>query len=102
MPETAYASPQNETITDNAVEAQLNTSAHGYFGEFGGQFVPETLMVALRELEAEYEAAKSDDAFKAELSGLLRDFAGRPTPLYFAERLTEHFGGAKIYLKRED
>jgi tryptophan synthase beta chain len=74
----------------------------GHFGEFGGQFVPETIMVALRELEEIYEAAKEDESFKSELASLLRDFAGRPTPLYFAERLTEHFGGAKIYLKRED
>jgi tryptophan synthase beta chain len=92
----------SEKTTDDDARNQLSTPEHGYFGEFGGQFVPETLMVALRELEAEYEAAKKDEAFKAELAGLLRDFAGRPTPLYFAERLTEHFGGAKIFLKRED
>jgi tryptophan synthase beta chain len=99
---TTNASPQSGEMTNHSVETQLSTPASGYFGEFGGQFVPETLMVALRELEAEYEAAKNDDAFKTELSGLLRDFAGRPTPLYFAERLTEHFGGAQIFLKRED
>jgi len=99
---TTTASLQSGELTDDSVEAQLSTPSVGYFGEFGGQFVPETLMVALRELEAEYEAAKNDDVFKAELSGLLRDFAGRPTPLYFAERLTQHFGGARIYLKRED
>jgi tryptophan synthase beta chain len=99
---TTTPSPQSGEMTNESVDTQLSTPAPGYFGEFGGQFVPETLMVALRELEAEYEAAKNDDAFKAELSGLLRDFAGRPTPLYFAERLTEHFGGAKIFLKRED
>jgi tryptophan synthase beta chain len=65
-------------------------------------FVPETLMSALHDLAAEYERAKTDQAFQAELSGLLRDFAGRPTPLYFAERLTTKLSGAKIYLKRED
>ena len=74
----------------------------GHFGEYGGQFVPETLMVALAELSAEYEKAKQDPAFQEELQTLLRDYVGRPTPLYFAERLTEHFGGAKIFLKRED
>jgi tryptophan synthase beta chain len=75
---------------------------HGHFGPYGGMFVPETLMSALHDLAAEYERAKTDQAFQAELSGLLRDFAGRPTPLYFAERLTTKLSGAKIYLKRED
>ena len=74
----------------------------GHFGPYGGMFVPETLMSALHELAAEYESAKDDPAFQNELSILLRDFAGRPTPLYFAERLTGKLGGAKIYLKRED
>jgi tryptophan synthase beta chain len=76
--------------------------AHGHFGPYGGMFVPETLMSALNDLAAEYERAKIDPAFQSELDGLLRDFAGRPTPLYFAERLTKNLGGAKIYLKRED
>jgi tryptophan synthase beta chain len=76
--------------------------AGGHFGPYGGMFVPETLMSALHELAAEYERAKADTKFQAELSALLRDFAGRPTPLYFAERLTNQLGGAKIYLKRED
>ena len=75
---------------------------HGHFGPYGGMFVPETLMSALRDLTAEYETAKSDPRFQRELDDLLRDFAGRPTPLYFAERLTENLGGGKIYLKRED
>ena len=77
-------------------------SRPGRFGVYGGRYVPETLMAALLELEHEYEAAKADAAFQAELAGLLKDFAGRPTPLYFAKRLTEELGGAKIYLKRED
>jgi tryptophan synthase beta chain len=76
--------------------------AHGHFGPYGGMFVPETLMSALNELAQEYERAKNDQAFQNELSGLLRDFAGRPTPLYFAARLTTNLGGPKIYLKRED
>src|ERR1700686_1471756 len=74
----------------------------GRFGVYGGRYVPETLMSALNDLAAEYERAKSDPTFQDELSTLLRDFAGRPTPLYFAERLTKKLGGAKIYLKRED
>src|SRR5271163_1543955 len=76
--------------------------ATGHFGPYGGMFVPETLMTALHELTAEYERARGDKKFQAELDYLLKDFAGRPTPLYFAKRLTESLGGAKIYLKRED
>src|SRR6266481_3473039 len=76
--------------------------AHGHFGVYGGMFVPETLMTALHELAAEYERAKNDPQFQNQLAQLLRDFAGRPTPLYFAERLTKKLGAAKIYLKRED
>src|SRR3954451_3073840 len=83
-------------------EAGILPDAHGHFGPYGGMFVPETLMAALHELAAEYERAKNDESFQNELSILLRDFAGRPTPLYFAERLTSRLGGAKIYLKRED
>ena len=74
----------------------------GYFGDFGGRFVPETLMHALCELEQAYSALEHDAEFQASFQTLLRDYAGRPTPLYFAERLTRHVGGAKIYLKRED
>src|SRR5437762_719568 len=76
--------------------------AHGHFGPYGGMFVTETLMSALNDLTAEYERAKVDPRFHRELDELLRDFAGRPTPLYFAERLTKNLAGAKIYLKRED
>jgi len=76
--------------------------ATGHYGQFGGMFVPETLMAPLQELSSAYDAAKADPAFHAELDGLLHDYVGRPTPLYFAERWTEKLGGAKIYLKRED
>ncbi|HVU34734.1 MAG TPA: tryptophan synthase subunit beta [Opitutaceae bacterium] len=74
----------------------------GHFGRYGGVFVPETLMTALEELGAAYGVARQDPKFQAELRHHLKEFAGRPTELYFAERLTEHCGGAKIYLKRED
>ncbi len=74
----------------------------GLFGRFGGQFVAETLMPLINELAAEYEKAKHDPAFLEELAYFQRDYVGRPSPLYFAERLTEHCGGAKIYLKREE
>ncbi|WP_034421944.1 tryptophan synthase subunit beta [Thermanaerosceptrum fracticalcis] len=75
---------------------------NSYFGEFGGQFVPETLMPVLLELEAAYEQYKDDSDFKEELRYYLTTYVGRPTPLYFARGLTEYLGGAKIYLKRED
>jgi tryptophan synthase beta chain len=74
----------------------------GRFGVYGGRYVPETLMAALDELEREYEKAKKDPQFRARLDVLLKTYAGRPTPLFFARRLTEQLGGAKIYLKRED
>jgi tryptophan synthase beta chain len=74
----------------------------GHFGKYGGQFVPETLMHPLEELEAAYESANRDPEFHAELDRLFHDYSGRPTPLYFAERLTRTWGGPKIYLKRED
>jgi tryptophan synthase beta chain len=74
----------------------------GRFGAYGGRYVPETLMAALEELEQAYALAKEDPTFQAELDDLLHNYCGRPTPLYFAKRLTEQCGGAKIYLKRED
>jgi tryptophan synthase beta chain len=74
----------------------------GRFGDYGGRYVAETLMPLILELEAEYKAARADPAFEAELNGYLKDYVGRPSPLYFAERLTAHFGGAKIYLKRDE
>lgn len=75
---------------------------HGRFGPFGGRYVPETLMNALIELEKSYRHYEDDAEFQAEISYLLKQYSGRETPLYYAERLTEHLGGAKIYLKRED
>src|SRR5437660_96491 len=74
----------------------------GHFGNYGGRFVAETLMPLILELEAAYAAAKQDPAFKKEMDGYRADYVGRPSPLYFAERLTAHLGGAKVYLKRED
>src|SRR5450432_2400846 len=74
----------------------------GRFGIYGGRFVPETLMPLILSLEKAYDEAKADPAFKAELNHLLKHYVGRPSPLYFAERLTEHLGGAKIYFKREE
>jgi tryptophan synthase beta chain len=74
----------------------------GRFGDYGGRYVAETLMPLVLELEQSYAEAKADPAFQAELSGYLKHFVGRPSPLYFAERMTERFGGAKIYFKRED
>ena len=74
----------------------------GRFGPYGGKYIPETLMAAVAELEEEYRAARADPAFEEELADLMRHYVGRPTPLYFASRLTEHLGGARIYLKRED
>ena len=74
----------------------------GYFGDYGGQFVPETLMPVLDELVTAYQEAKADKAFWSEFEALSCDYSGRPTPLYLAEKLTEHCGGARIFLKRED
>ena len=74
----------------------------GHFGIYGGRFVPETLMTALSELEEAYMEARADKEFQEEFEYYLREYAGRPNPLYYAEKLTEQFGGAKIYLKRED
>jgi tryptophan synthase beta chain len=76
--------------------------AHGRFGPYGGRYVPETLVAPLEELERAYGAAREDSQFKSELHSLLQNFAGRPTPLQFAARLSEHLGGPRIYLKRED
>jgi tryptophan synthase beta chain len=90
--ETMQEQRQSETWPD----------ARGRYGEFGGRYVPETLMHPVEELEQAFEAARADSAFQAELARLLKDFAGRPTPLFPARRLTDHLGGAQIFLKRED
>ncbi len=84
------------------VHGQASVRARGRYGVYGGRYVPETLIPALEELEAAYDAARRDSAFAAELDRYLRSLCGRPTPLYFARRLTETLGGARIYLKRED
>src|SRR5690606_40851629 len=80
---------------------ETETIQRGRFGRFGGRYVPETLIAALDELAAVNEAARQDEAFWAELDGLLRDYVGRPSPLYLARRLGEEVG-ARVYLKRED
>src|ERR1700724_3660156 len=82
--------------------AQTWPDIRGRFGPYGGRFVPETLVAPLEELERAYAEARSDERFGRELDGLLRNFAGRPTPLQFASRLTDHLGGPRIYIKRED
>jgi tryptophan synthase beta chain len=86
----------------NAVVSPNLPDAQGHFGPYGGRFVPETLMHPLQELEGEYQRAQKDPEFQREFEYYLREFCGRPTPLYLAERLTRDLGGAKIYLKRED
>jgi tryptophan synthase beta chain len=83
-------------------ELKTEPDERGHWGTYGGRYVPETLMAPLEELTAAYLSARKDPAFELELVTLLRDYAGRPTPLFYAARLTEHAGGAKIYLKRED
>jgi len=81
---------------------RLGPDEHGHFGIFGGRYVAETLMPLILELEQAYAEAKADPGYQVEMAGYLRHYVGRPSPLYFAERLTERFGGAKIYLKREE
>ncbi|HTT17702.1 MAG TPA: tryptophan synthase subunit beta [Candidatus Sulfotelmatobacter sp.] len=90
--------PRGSSSRDGSARA----NEPGRFGVYGGRYVPETLMAALEELEREYERAKKDPRFRARLDGLLKTYAGRPTPLFFARRLSEKLGGARIYLKRED
>src|SRR5471030_731383 len=89
-------------MTQSQTDLRNGPDANGLFGAFGGRYVAETLMPLILELAREYEAAKIDPAFIEELAYFQRDYVGRPSPLYFAERLTEHCGGAKIYLKREE
>ena len=90
------------TPTDKAQQTGGMPDARGHFGIYGGRYAAEILMPALLELDKAYHEAKDDPAFQAELQRLLKDYAGRPSPLYYAERLTHAFGGARIYLKRED
>src|SRR6202021_795934 len=89
---TTTSAPSNSQVPDT----------RGRFGPYGGRFVPETLMFALEQLDSAYRSAKADTAFQAELTRLFNDYVGRPSRLYFAERLTREAGGARIYLKRED
>lgn len=90
------------TAVDRANSLRTGPDQLGMFGQFGGQFVAETLIPNIQELGAAYEAAKADPSFHEELATLHRHYTGRPSPLYFAERLTEHLGGAKIYFKRDE
>ncbi len=92
----------NPTSTSPSVNYQAVPDETGHFGPFGGKFVPETLMPALEELEEAYLAARNDPDFQAELAYLQRTYVGRPTPVTYARRLSQHLGGAQIYLKRED
>src|SRR6201995_4896441 len=92
----------SSTAIPTITSAAPVSATPGRFGIYGGRYVPETLMAALLELDHAYEQAQADAAFHEELDGLLKDYVGRPTPLYFAKRLSETLGGAKIYLKRED
>jgi len=89
-------------MNDRLNSLRTGPDANGHFGAYGGRFVAETLMPLVLDLEKAYDEAKNDPKFHAELNGLLKHYVGRPNPLYYAERLTEHLGGAKIYLKRED
>lgn len=89
-------------IAAQDIDKKALPNAEGHFGEFGGSYVPETLVTALKDLGDEYERAKADPEFQAALAYQLKEFAGRPTGLYYAERLSEELGGAKIYFKRED
>lgn len=97
--ETAMATV---TVARGGTPFTSQPDARGRFGIFGGKYAPETLMPALAELEAAYEQSQRDAAFQAEIRRLAREYVGRPTPLYFARKLTEHLGGARVYLKRED
>ena len=85
-----------------AIEPDNLPNEMGRFGAYGGRFVPETLMGALEEMTVAYSDARSDQSFQDELDALLKDYVGRPTPIYFARNLTAELGGAQIYLKRED
>jgi tryptophan synthase beta chain len=98
----ATATPTKKTPSSKKRSAPAVSPPAGRFGSYGGRYVPETLMAALEELDREYEKARRDRKFHQRLDYLLKQYAGRPTPLFFARRLTEKLGGAKLYLKRED
>ena len=98
---SSYPCTMPESLPQPSSDSALPDSA-GRFGQFGGRFVPETLVAALEQLESEFAQAQADPAFQRQLDLLLRDFVGRPSPFYFARRLTEHCGGAQIWFKRED
>ena len=98
----AWITPDYVMSKDTSEKLNELPDALGHFGSYGGRFVPETLMHPLEELNEAYNAAKDDPSFHQELDYLLSSYVGRPTPLFFAERLTNHLGGARIYLKRED
>ena len=100
--ENVYLSPEQIRSLPVSPATSAVPDTHGRFGPYGGSYVPETLMVAVRQLAEEYQRAKKDPEFREQLNYYLRHFVGRPTPLYFAQRLTQLAGGAKIYLKRED
>ena len=111
MTVTPLSKPQSQTLDEKSLSLEARPDSFGRFGRFGGKYVPETLMPALKELEEAYYEYRDEPAFKAELEGLLKDYVGRANPLYFAERLTAHYAqkhgwdkdnGPKIYLKRED
>ncbi len=102
MTDPVSAAPRGDASGSGANTLRNGPDARGRFGDYGGRFVAETLMPAVLEVERAYEAAKADPAFQAELDRYLKDYVGRPSPLWFAERLTAHFGGARIYLKREE
>ncbi|HTN97485.1 MAG TPA: tryptophan synthase subunit beta, partial [Nordella sp.] len=102
MTEKVFKKEKDVSASSKVNSYRTGPDERGRFGIFGGRFVAETLMPLILELEKAYDAAKEDPAFQAELKNLNTHYAGRPSPLYFAERLTEHFGGAKIYLKREE
>jgi len=102
MSTTHRGGPERTAERDPSAVPGASPDERGYFGAYGGQFVPETLIPALRELESLYASARGDAAFQGEFLSLLTEFAGRPTPLTFARRLSAHYGRGKVYLKRED
>ena len=102
MTDPVSAASRGDASGSGANTLRNGPDARGRFGDYGGRFVAETLMPAVLEVERAYEAAKADPTFQAELDRYLKDYVGRPSPLWFAERLSAHFGGARIYLKREE